>query len=82
MIKPNQIGTLSEAMSAVMLAHQEGWSAFVSHRSGETMDTFIADLSAGMACEYIKAGALSQKQRICKYDRLIEIEDKINENQA
>lgn len=82
LIKPNQIGTLSEAMSAVMLAHQEGWSAFVSHRSGETMDTFIADLSAGMACEYIKAGALSQKQRICKYDRLIEIEDKINENQA
>ncbi len=82
LIKPNQIGTLSEAISAVELAHKEGWSAFVSHRSGETMDTFIADLSAGLACEYIKAGALSQKQRICKYDRLIEIEDKINENKA
>ncbi len=82
LIKPNQIGTLSEAMAAVALAHKQGWSAFVSHRSGETMDTFISDLSAGMACEYIKAGALSQKQRICKYDRLIEIEEKINENKA
>lgn len=77
LIKLNQIGTLSETIEAVLLTKNEGWAAFVSHRSGETMDTFIADLAVGLSCDFIKSGALSQRERICKYDRLIEIENKI-----
>ncbi|MEK7140413.1 MAG: phosphopyruvate hydratase [Patescibacteria group bacterium] len=78
LIKPNQIGTLTETIEAVKLTKAQGWATFVSHRSGETMDTFIADLAVGLSCDYIKSGSLWQKERVCKYDRLIEIENKIN----
>jgi len=74
LIKLNQIGTLSETLSAIELTKKQGWEAFVSHRSGETMDTFIADLAVGAHCGYIKAGSLTKEERKCKYDRLIQIE--------
>ena len=73
-IKLNQIGTLSETIEAIILTKKQGWVPFISHRSGETTDTFIADLAVGLSCEYIKAGSLARGERICKYDRLMEIE--------
>ncbi len=73
-IKPNQIGTLSEVYEAVTLAHGAGWKTIASHRSGETMDSFIADLAVGIGAYGIKAGSPSQKERKVKYDRLLEIE--------
>jgi len=77
LIKLNQIGTVTETIEAVKLTKKQGWKPFVSHRSGETEDTFIADLSAGLACPLIKSGSLSRTERICKYNRLMLIEDKI-----
>jgi len=74
-IKLNQIGTLSETIEAIILTKKQGWVPFISHRSGETTDTFIADLAVGLSCEYIKAGSLARGERICKYDRLMEIEN-------
>ena len=78
LIKLNQIGTVTETIEAVKMTKSQGWKPFVSHRSGETEDTFIADLSAGLACPLIKSGSLSRTERICKYNRLMLIEDKIN----
>jgi enolase len=75
LIKPNQIGTLSETIDAIHLTKKYGWMPFVSHRSGETTDTFIADLAVGLACPYIKAGSLTRGERVCKYNRLMEIEN-------
>ena len=75
LIKPNQIGTLSETIHAITLTKQQGWTPVVSHRSGETTDTFIADLAAGLSCEYIKSGSLVRGERVCKYNRLMHIED-------
>ena len=72
-IKPNQIGTLSETLSTMTLARKNGIECIVSHRSGETMDDFIADLSYAFGCFGIKAGALGPKERNVKYDRLIKI---------
>ncbi len=74
-IKPNQIGTLSETIEAITLTKQFGWIPFVSHRSGETMDTTIADLSVGLSCGRIKSGSLTRGERVAKYNRLMEIED-------
>lgn len=74
LIKLNQIGTLTETVQAVQLTKQQGWMPFVSHRSGETTDTFIADLAVGLACPYLKAGSLARGERVCKYNRLMEIE--------
>lgn len=76
-IKPNQIGTISESVAAVRAVQAAGWKAFASHRSGETMDTFISDFAAGLSCGYIKAGAPTNSERVVKYDRLIEIEDRL-----
>ena len=73
-IKPNQIGTLLEVYEAVTLAHGGGWEVVASHRSGETMDSFIADLAVGIGAYGIKAGSPLQKERKVKYDRLLEIE--------
>ncbi len=73
-IKPNQIGTLQEVYETVRLAKDAGWKIVASHRSGETEDTFIADLAVGIGAFGIKAGAPSQKERVVKYNRLIEIE--------
>lgn len=73
-IKPNQIGSVSETIQAAQLAQSYGWKIIVSHRSGETMDTFIADLAYGLGADGFKSGCPLQKERLVKYQRLIEIE--------
>ncbi|OGZ05643.1 MAG: hypothetical protein A2845_04780 [Candidatus Lloydbacteria bacterium RIFCSPHIGHO2_01_FULL_49_22] len=73
-IKPNQVGTLTEVFETVRLAKEAGWKLIASHRSGETEDTFIADLAVGIGAYGLKAGAPTQKERRVKYERLIEIE--------
>lgn len=78
LIKLNQIGTLTETMSAVLMTKKQGWAPFVSHRSGETTDTFIADLAVGLSCDYIKSGSLVRGERVSKYNRLMDIENIIN----
>jgi enolase len=75
LIKVNQIGTVSETLDAINMAHKAGYTAVISHRSGETEDTFIADLAVATNCGQIKTGSLSRSERICKYNRLLEIED-------
>jgi enolase len=77
LIKINQIGTVSETIKAVRLARQHNYSIFVSHRSGETADTFIADLAVAVNAEYMKTGSLSRSERIEKYNRLMEIEQEL-----
>ncbi len=74
LVKLNQIGTLTETIEAVLLTKKNNWAPIISHRSGETTDTFIADLAVGLDCPFIKAGAPGQIERKCKYDRLVEIE--------
>ena len=78
LIKLNQIGTLTETLEAITMTKGAGWKPFISHRSGETLDTFIADLVVGTRCECIKAGSLTRPERVCKYERLIEIEQKLS----
>lgn len=74
LIKVNQIGTLSETISAIKLARQNKYQIFISHRSGETADTFIADLAVAVNAEFIKTGSMSRSERVEKYNRLMEIE--------
>jgi len=74
LIKPNQIGTLSETLDAINLAHEAGYGTIISHRSGETEDTFIADLAVGTNAMQIKTGSMSRSERISKYNQLIRIE--------
>lgn len=76
-IKPNQIGTISETIEAVKLAKSFGFKTIVSHRSGETMDSFIADLAVGLSADFIKSGSPAKEERMVKYNRLLEIEQKI-----
>jgi enolase len=73
--KVNQIGTLTEAIDAVQLAQRAGWTAVISHRSGETEDTSIADLAVALNCGQIKTGAPARGERTAKYNRLLRIED-------
>ena len=77
LIKPNQIGTLTETIAAIMMAQRAGWTAVVSHRSGETEDTTIADLAVGLNTGLIKAGAPCRSERTAKYNRLLRIEDEL-----
>lgn len=77
LIKLNQIGTLTETIETVNIAHKAGWTAVVSHRSGETEDTTIADLAVGLGVGQIKTGSMSRSERIAKYNRLIEIENEL-----
>jgi len=79
LIKPNQIGTLTETIDAIHMAQQAGWTAVVSHRSGETEDTTIADLAVGLATGLIKAGAPCRSERTAKYNRLLRIEAELGE---
>ena len=74
LIKPNQIGTLSETLDAIALAQRHGYKAIISHRSGETEDTFIADLAVATNAGQIKTGSLSRSERTAKYNRLLKIE--------
>ena len=76
-IKPNQAGTVTEAIEAAKLAKSYGWKILVSHRSGETQDSFIADLSVGISADFIKAGAPARGERVTKYNRLLRIEEEI-----
>lgn len=77
LIKLNQIGTVSETIDAITLAHNSGMRSISSHRSGETEDTFIADLAVGLDTGYIKTGSLSRTDRIAKYNQLIRIEEEL-----
>ena len=77
LIKVNQIGTLSETVDAVHMAKHRGYTAIISHRSGETEDTFIADLAVATNCGQIKTGSLSRSDRLAKYNQLIRIEEQL-----
>jgi enolase len=77
LIKLNQIGLVSETIDAINMAHEHGMRFIVSHRSGETEDTFIADLSVALESGYIKTGSLSRTDRIAKYNQLMRIEEKL-----
>ena len=77
LIKPNQIGSLTETMLAIRTAKEHGYRTIMSHRSGETEDTFIADLAVGMHTGYIKTGAPCRSERVAKYNRLLRIEEEI-----
>jgi len=79
LIKLNQIGTLTETVAAIRMAHSAGWTAVVSHRSGETEDTTIADLAAGLSTGQIKSGAPCRSERTAKYNRLLRIEDELGQ---
>lgn len=80
LIKPNQIGTLSETLGAIRLAQTHGYATIISHRSGETDDSFIADLAVASNSGYIKAGSLSRYDRLAKYNRLLRIEEDLGRN--
>ena len=77
LIKPNQIGTLTETLQTISLAHRHGYKTIVSHRSGETEDTSIADLAVAVAAGQIKTGSLSRSERTAKYNRLMKIEHEL-----
>ena len=77
LIKPNQIGTLTETLQAIDLAKRHGYNAIMSHRSGETEDTTIADLAVATNCGQIKCGSLSRSERVAKYNRLLKIEQEL-----
>lgn len=77
LIKLNQIGTLTETLDAIAMAHRAGWTAVVSHRSGETEDTTIADISVAVNAGQIKTGAPSRTDRVAKYNQLLRIEDEL-----
>jgi enolase len=76
-IKPNQIGTISETLDVVKTAKGAGWKIVVSHRSGETNDSFIADFAVGVGADYIKSGAPARGERVAKYNRLSAIEEEL-----
>jgi enolase len=71
LLKVNQIGTLSESIAAALMAKSASWNVMVSHRSGETEDTFIADLAVGLNAGQIKSGATCRSERLSKYNRLL-----------
>jgi len=77
LIKPNQIGTLTETMEVINLAHKSGFKTIISHRSGDSEDTFIADLAVGTNSSQIKTGSLARSERVSKYNRLLRIEEEL-----
>jgi len=78
LIKPNQIGTLSETLDAIEMAQEAGFGITISHRSGETEDTTIADLAVATGAGQIKTGSLCRSERVAKYNRLLEIERELD----
>ena len=82
LIKLNQIGTLTETIAAIQMAQQAGWTAVVSHRSGETEDTTIADLAVGLNTGQIKTGAPCRSERTAKYNRLLGIEEELGQRSS
>ena len=79
LIKPNQIGTMTETLAAIDMAIDAGYTAVVSHRSGETADATIADIAVGTRATQIKTGSLSRSDRIAKYNQLLRIEELLGE---
>jgi enolase len=77
LVKVNQIGTLSETLEAVEMAHKHGYTAVLSHRSGETEDSTIADLAVATNAGQIKTGSMSRSDRLAKYNQLIRIEEEL-----
>ena len=80
LIKLNQIGTVSETLEVIKYAKIIGFETIISHRSGDTEDTFIADLAVGTNSNQIKTGSLSRSERVAKYNQLIRIEEKLGKN--
>jgi enolase len=80
LVKVNQIGTLTETMETIDTARRAGYSVVISHRSGETEDTFIADLAVATGAGQLKAGAPSRSERVAKYNRLLRIEEELGES--
>ena len=79
LIKVNQIGTLTETIEAIQLAHRNGYTSISSHRSGETEDSTIADLAVAMSCGQIKTGSASRSDRMAKYNQLLRIEEELGD---
>ena len=79
LIKVNQIGTLTETIHAIQLAHRNGYTSISSHRSGETEDSFIADLAVGLCTGQIKTGSASRSDRMAKYNQLLRIEEQLGD---
>ena len=82
LVKVNQIGTLTETLEAVEMAHRAGYTAVMSHRSGETEDATIADLAVATNCGQIKTGSLSRSDRLAKYNQLLRIEEQLGDRRA
>ena len=80
LIKVNQIGTLTETLDAIEMAKRAGYTAVVSHRSGETEDAFIADLAVAVNSGQIKTGSLCRTDRVCKYNQLLRIEQELGDD--
>ena len=80
LIKLNQIGTVTETIAAVKMCYTAGWKCFISHRSGETEDTFLADFAVAMGSGQLKAGSVCRGERLAKYNRLLEIEEELGES--
>ena len=80
LIKLNQIGTLTETLDAIRMANNAGYTAVISHRSGETEDTTIADLTVAVNAGQIKTGSACRTDRVCKYNQLLRIEDQLGRN--
>lgn len=79
LIKPNQVGSLSETIQTIQLAQKYGYKIVISHRSGETLDDFIADLAVAVSADYIKAGSLARGERLAKYNRLLKIAEELKQ---
>jgi enolase len=77
LIKLNQIGTVTETLEAVRLSHEASYRTVISHRSGETEDTFIADLAVAVGAAYIKTGSMARSERVAKYNQLVRIEEEL-----
>ena len=77
LLKVNQIGTITETLETITLARDNGYNTIISHRSGETEDTTIADLAVGLKLGQIKTGSMSRTDRICKYNQLMRIEEEL-----
>jgi Enolase len=80
LLKPNQIGSMSETLQALTLARGNDWTTVMSHRSGETEDSTIADLAVGWAAGQIKTGAPARSDRVAKYNRLLQIEHELGDD--
>ena len=77
LIKPNQIGTVTETIDVINLAHKNSFKTIISHRSGDSEDTFIADLAVATNSSQIKTGSLARSERVAKYNRLLRIEEEL-----